>query len=64
MTLHLVEPLALNECFSDMPPLMMACMDDSWSPDNRLVAVLTAGAMPSMQSIDNAEHFREIYPDL
>jgi len=40
-------------------------MDDSWSPDNRMVAVLTAGALLSeMQSIVNAEHLREIYPDL
>ena len=62
--MHLVEARELNESFSDMLPPMMTCKDDSWPPDNRMVAVLTASAQLFMQSIVHAEELREIYPDL
>ena len=64
MTMHLIEARELNECLSDMPPPTMTCKDDSWSPDNRMVAVVTASAQLFMQSIVYAEQLREIYPDL
>ena len=62
--MHLIEARELNECLSDMSPPMMTCEDDSWSPDNWMVAVVTASAQLFMQSIVYAEQLREIYPDL
>ena len=46
-----------------MIPPMMTCKDDTWSTDNRMVAVLTASAQLFMQSTVRAELLREIYPD-
>merc|ERR1719478_720290 len=40
-------------------------MDDSWSPDNRMIAVLTTGALlDEMQEVLTDEHLREVYPDM
>eukprot|EP00913_Durusdinium_trenchii_P029360 g27525.t1 len=37
---HLVPPAVLNEVFVDLMPILKSCLDDSWSPDNRMIACL------------------------
>merc|ERR1719240_744656 len=58
-------PAALNELFPDLLPVLKSCLDDSFSPDNRLIACLVLkGTLNELQAEINGEQLREIYPEL
>jgi len=62
---HLVSPVALNAVFSDLLPILKSCLDDSWSPDNRMIACLVlACLLNDMQAEITAEQLREVYPEM
>mmetsp|Transcript_96123 Transcript_96123/g.170577 ORF Transcript_96123/g.170577 Transcript_96123/m.170577 type:complete len:951 (+) Transcript_96123:63-2915(+) len=62
---HLVPPAVLNEAFADLLPILKSCLDDNWSPDNRMVACLVLSCiLTEMQADINGEQLREIYPEL
>merc|ERR1711907_705768 len=62
---HLVSPAALNATFSDLLPILKSCLDDSWSPDNRMIACLVLACLLSdMQAEISADQLREVYPDI
>jgi len=62
---HLVPPAALNAAFSDLLPILKSCLDDSWSPDTRLIACLVLSCMlEDLQAEINAEQLRELYPEM
>merc|ERR1712094_131078 len=62
---HLVTPAALNAAFSDLLPILKSCLDDSWSPDNRMIACLVLPCMlTDMQAEITAEQLREVYPEM
>jgi len=62
---HLVPASILNEAFVDLMPVLKACLDDSWSPDNRMIACLVMSCtMADLQAEINGEQLREIYPEL
>merc|ERR1712078_485900 len=62
---HLVSPQALNVAFSDLLPILKSCLDDSWSPDNRMIACLVLACMlQDMQAEITAEQLREVYPEV
>jgi len=62
---HLVSPAALNAAFSDLLPILKSCLDDSWSPDNRMIACLVlACLLTDLQAEINGEQLREVYPEM
>jgi len=62
---HLVPAAVLNEVFADLLPILKSCLDDNWSPDNRMVACLVLSCiLTEMQADINGEQLREIYPEL
>merc|ERR1711988_359190 len=62
---HLVSPATLNVAFSDLLPILKSCLDDSWSPDNRMIACLVLACMlTDMQAEITAEQLREVYPEM
>lgn len=62
---HLVSPAALNAVFSDLLPIVKSCLDDSWSPDNRMIACLVLACMlGELQAEISSEQLREVYPEL
>merc|ERR1712118_399612 len=62
---HLVSPVALNAVFSDLLPILKSCLDDSWSPDNRMIACLVlACLLNDMQAEITAEQLLEVYPEM
>eukprot|EP00933_Yihiella_yeosuensis_P061402 TRINITY_DN64202_c0_g1_i1.p1 TRINITY_DN64202_c0_g1~~TRINITY_DN64202_c0_g1_i1.p1 ORF type:complete len:954 (+),score=180.88 TRINITY_DN64202_c0_g1_i1:112-2973(+) len=62
---HLISAPALNEAFSDLLPILKACLDDSWSPDNRMIACLVLSCvLADLQADINGEQLREVYPEL
>ncbi|CAE7658796.1 Dnaaf5, partial [Symbiodinium pilosum] len=62
---HLVPPAVLNEVFVDLMPILKSCLDDSWSPDNRMVACLVLSCtLADLQTEINGEQLREVYPEL
>jgi len=62
---HLVSPATLNAAFSDLLPILKSCLDDSWSPDNRMIACLVLACMlTDMQAEITAEQLREVYPEM
>jgi hypothetical protein len=62
---HMVIPSALNAIFADLLPMLKSCLDDSFSPDNRLIACLVlSGTLSGLQSEINSEQLREVYPEL
>jgi dynein assembly factor 5 len=65
MKQHLVSPTVLNAAFSDLLPILKSCLDDSWSPDNRMIACLVlACLLQEMQAEITAEQLREVYPEM
>jgi len=62
---HLLSASALNAAFSDLLPILKSCLDDSWSPDNRLIACLVlACLLQDLQAEINGEQLREVYPEM
>eukprot|EP00930_Biecheleria_cincta_P036302 TRINITY_DN24905_c0_g1_i1.p1 TRINITY_DN24905_c0_g1~~TRINITY_DN24905_c0_g1_i1.p1 ORF type:complete len:945 (-),score=179.29 TRINITY_DN24905_c0_g1_i1:397-3231(-) len=62
---HLVPPQVLNEVFADLLPILKSCLDDSWSPDNRMIACLVLSCtLSELQAEINGEQLREVYPEL
>jgi len=62
---HLISSAALNATFSDLLPILKSCLDDSWSPDNRMIACLVLACMlQDMQAEITAEQLREVYPEM
>ncbi|CAJ1377289.1 unnamed protein product [Effrenium voratum] len=62
---HLVPSTVLNEVFVDLMPILKSCLDDSWSPDNRMVACLVLSCtLTDLQAEINGEQLREVYPEL
>jgi dynein assembly factor 5 len=62
---HLLTPAALNEVFVDLLPILKSCLDDSFSPDNRLIACLVLKCtLAELRAEINGEQLREIYPEL
>merc|ERR1712190_238785 len=62
---RLVSASALNESFSDLLPILKGALDDSWSPDTRLISCLvTSCTLSELQAEINGEQLREIYPEL
>ncbi|CAK9015368.1 Dynein axonemal assembly factor 5 (HEAT repeat-containing protein 2) [Durusdinium trenchii] len=62
---HLVPPAVLNEVFVDLMPILKSCLDDSWSPDNRMIACLVLSCtLGDLQAEINGEQLREVYPEL
>lgn len=62
---HLVPPAVLNEVFVDLMPILKSCLDDSWSPDNRMIACLVLSCtLSDLQAEINGEQLREVYPEL
>jgi len=62
---HLVPPAVLNEVFVDLMPILKGCLDDSWSPDNRMIACLVLSCtLADLQAEINGEQLREVYPEL
>jgi len=56
---------AVESCFSDLVLVIKNCLDDNWSPDNRLLAVLVvAGLLKLLQPVIGAEDLRDLYPDM
>merc|ERR1740129_255778 len=46
-------------------PVLKNCLDDSWSPDNRLLACLVLGCtLVDLQAEISGEQLREVYPEL
>eukprot|EP00927_Polykrikos_kofoidii_P048306 TRINITY_DN42531_c0_g1_i1.p1 TRINITY_DN42531_c0_g1~~TRINITY_DN42531_c0_g1_i1.p1 ORF type:complete len:980 (-),score=178.02 TRINITY_DN42531_c0_g1_i1:255-2915(-) len=62
---HLLKPASLNAAFADLLPVLKSCLDDSFSPDNRLIACLVLSAMlTDLQAEISADQLREVYPEL
>eukprot|EP00438_Fugacium_kawagutii_P021966 Skav200156 [mRNA] locus=scaffold4148:25539:36637:- [translate_table: standard] len=69
---HLVPATVLNEVFVDLMPILKSCLDDSWSPDNRMIACLVLSCtLSDLQDEINGEQLREarnatprVYPEL
>lgn len=62
---HLVSPAALNAAFSDLLPILKSCLDDSWSPDNRMIACLVLSCLlGDLQAEISSEQLREVYPEM
>merc|ERR1719277_1584761 len=60
-----VEPATLNDAFSDLLPILKSCLDDSWSPDNRMIACLVLSCtLSELQAEISSEQLREVYPEL
>merc|ERR1711970_588590 len=57
---HLISSATLNAVFSDLLSILKSCLDDSWSPDNRMIACL----LTDMQAEISAEQLREVYPEM
>lgn len=56
---------ALNAAFADLLPILKSCMDDTWSPDNRMIACLVLSCMlAELQAEISGEQLREVYPEL
>jgi len=62
---HLLTPATLNEAFVDLLPILKSGLDDSFSPDNRLIACLVLKCtLAELQAEINGEQLREVYPEL
>merc|ERR1712176_141804 len=62
---RLVSSKALNENFADLLPILKSCLDDSWSPDTRLISCLVVSCtLSELQAEINGEQLREVYPEL
>jgi len=62
---HLLAPEALDAAFSDLLPILKSCLDDSWSPDNRMIACLVLSCLlTDMQAMISSEQLREVYPEM
>merc|ERR1719480_128721 len=62
---HLISSAALNAAFTDMSPILKSCLDDSWSPDNRMLACLVLSCtLSELQAEISGEQLREVYPEL
>ncbi|CAD7963445.1 unnamed protein product [Amoebophrya sp. A25] len=64
LELDLIDTSSLETLFPDVLPILRTCMDDSWSPDNRLVATLvTTLLLEKLDSLED-EQLRDLYPEL
>mmetsp|Transcript_40910 Transcript_40910/g.73939 ORF Transcript_40910/g.73939 Transcript_40910/m.73939 type:complete len:944 (+) Transcript_40910:78-2909(+) len=62
---HLVEPAVLNASFADILPILKSCLDDTWNPDNRMIACLVLSCLLSeLRHEVNGDQLREVYPEL
>eukprot|EP00929_Paragymnodinium_shiwhaense_P055371 TRINITY_DN27740_c0_g1_i1.p1 TRINITY_DN27740_c0_g1~~TRINITY_DN27740_c0_g1_i1.p1 ORF type:complete len:968 (-),score=327.35 TRINITY_DN27740_c0_g1_i1:180-3083(-) len=62
---HLVSAETLNAVFADLLPVLKSCLDDSFSPDNRLIACLVLSAtLSELQAVISSDQLREVYPEL
>merc|ERR1712217_804525 len=61
----LLTSTVLNAAFTDLMPILKSCLDDSWSPDNRMIACLVLSCtLRQLQAEISSEQLREIYPEL
>jgi len=62
---HLVDAAALNSSFSDLLPVLKSCLDDAWSPDNRMIALLVLSCtLQELTAQISADQLKEVYPEL
>jgi len=62
---HLVCAADLNASFASLLPVLKSCLDDSWMPDNRLIACMVLGCtLSELQAEISGEQLREVYPEL
>merc|ERR1719221_21922 len=62
---HLIAAPALNQSFSDLLPILKSALDDSFSPDNRMLACLVLSCtLIELQAEISGEQLREVYPEL
>mmetsp|Transcript_67203 Transcript_67203/g.161006 ORF Transcript_67203/g.161006 Transcript_67203/m.161006 type:complete len:949 (+) Transcript_67203:80-2926(+) len=62
---HLVEPAVLNAAFADILPILKSCLDDTWNPDNRMIACLVLSCLLSeLRTEITGDQLREVYPEL
>eukprot|EP00429_Kryptoperidinium_foliaceum_P064296 CAMPEP_0176064936 /NCGR_PEP_ID=MMETSP0120_2-20121206/32392_1 /TAXON_ID=160619 /ORGANISM="Kryptoperidinium foliaceum, Strain CCMP 1326" /LENGTH=982 /DNA_ID=CAMNT_0017398517 /DNA_START=9 /DNA_END=2954 /DNA_ORIENTATION=+ len=62
---RLIAASALNLAFADLLPILKSCLDDSWSPDNRMIACLVLSCtLSEMHAEISGEQLREVYPEL
>jgi len=62
---HLISSAALNAAFADLLPIIKSALDDSWSPDNRMLACLVLSCtLSELQAEMSGEQLREVYPEL
>lgn len=62
---HLLTATVLNAVFVDLLPVLKSALDDSFSPDNRLIACLVLkDTLAAMQADISGEQLREVYPEL
>mmetsp|Transcript_26674 Transcript_26674/g.61372 ORF Transcript_26674/g.61372 Transcript_26674/m.61372 type:complete len:926 (-) Transcript_26674:17-2794(-) len=62
---HLVEAAVLNASFADILPILKSCLDDTWNPDNRMIACLVLSCLLSeLRHEVTGDQLREVYPEL
>jgi len=65
MQRHLLPAATINATFSELMPVLKSCLDDSFSPDSRMIACLVLNAtLSELQAEINADQLREVYPEL
>merc|ERR1719219_2061816 len=62
---RLIAAPALNESFADLLPILKSALEDSFSPDNRMIACLILSCtLSELQAEISGEQLREVYPEL
>jgi len=62
---RLLQPSELQEALSSLMPILKSSLDDSWSPDNRLIAVYgVTEILKLLRGVVTGDELREIYPEL
>lgn len=62
---HLIAASSLNAAFSDLLPILKSALDDSFSPDNRMIACLILSCtLSALQAEISGDQLREVYPEL
>lgn len=62
---HAISAAELNVSFVDLLPILKSALDDSWSPDNRMIACLIlCSTLEELQGEISGDQLREVYPEL
>mmetsp|Transcript_21120 Transcript_21120/g.45100 ORF Transcript_21120/g.45100 Transcript_21120/m.45100 type:complete len:933 (+) Transcript_21120:93-2891(+) len=62
---RLADAASLNAAFTDLLPIVKSALDDSFSPDNRMIACLILSCtLSELQSEISGDQLREVYPEL